>query len=304
MLPSTWCIMPGSATPDLPPATAVVLHDAGAANIVIAWIDAGLVAADRVYAEGPAARLWTARPRPPLAPSLEAAMDGAAALLSGTGWASDLEHRSRREARLRGMRSAAVIDHWVNYAPRFERDGERVLPEEVWVADTYAEAIAGRTFPDLPVRRFENLYLAAEAAAILASQGADAPVDLLYVLEPARDAWGRREPGEYQALDFLVEHRAKLGLAETARLRLRPHPSEPQGKYDAWIAQHGTLPVELDMSPRLSDAIAGAAVVAGCNSFAMVVALTAGRRTVCTLPPWAPPCVLPHGGLIHLKDLV
>lgn len=296
--------MPDSATPDLPAATTVVLHDAGAANIVIAWVDAGWIAGDRVYAEGPAARLWADRPRAPLRATLAAALDGADALLSGTGWASDLEHRAREAARSRGLRSAAVIDHWVNYRPRFVRDGATILPDEVWITDAFAETIARDAFPTLTVRRFANLYLDAQAAAILNSSGRDVPGDLLYVLEPARDNWGKVAPGEFQALDYLVGNLEKLGLAEGTRLRLRPHPSEPQGKYDEWIVQHGDLPIELDMSPRLSDAMARASVVAGCNSFAMAVALAAGRRTVCTLPPWAPPCVLPHDGLIHLKDLV
>jgi hypothetical protein len=35
----------------------------------------------------------------------------------------------------------------------------------------------------------------------------------------------------------------------------------------------------------------------------MVIALAAGRKVVCTLPPWAPECTLPHDGLIHLKKI-
>ena len=86
-------------------------------------------------------------------------------------------------------------------------------------------------------------------------------------------------------------------------LVLRPHPTDAPGKYDDWIARHGTC-ARLDPSKSLVEAIARCAWVAGMESNAMVVALAAQRRVVCTLPPWAPPCRLPHRGLIHLKERV
>jgi len=42
--------------------------------------------------------------------------------------------------------------------------------------------------------------------------------------------------------------------------------------------------------------------VVGCESFALVVALAAGRRVCSTLPPWAPPCRLPQPGIVRLAD--
>ena len=54
----------------------------------------------------------------------------------------------------------------------------------------------------------------------------------------------------------------------------------------------------------LSDALSRAKWVAGCQTYAMTLALKAGRIVFGTLPPWAPVCVLPHEGIIHLKDMV
>lgn len=295
--------MPDSVTPELPRATAVVAHDAGAANIIFAWIDAGVVPGDRVYAEGPAATLWDARPRPPRLASLEQALNGAAALVTGTGWASDLEHAARRLARKRGLFAAAVVDHWVNYQARFERDGEIVYPDEIWITDGYAEAMAREGFPSLTIRRLPNLYLDAEVAAIGAQGAATHAGDVLYLLEPARSTWGRAAAGEFQALDYLIENWPALGLPDGARVWLRPHPSDENGKYAAWMAAHPRRCAGLDVSPRVSDAISRVNTVAGCNSFALVIALQAGRRVICSLPPWAPPCVLPHSGIERLAQM-
>ena len=96
-------------TPELRAPLVVVCHDAGACNVILPWLAAPGLAL-RPVMQGPAARLFAQRfsevPRWPL----ETALDGAAMLLSGTGWESDLEHRARKLARLRGLFSVAVID--------------------------------------------------------------------------------------------------------------------------------------------------------------------------------------------------
>ncbi|MBI5716562.1 MAG: hypothetical protein HZC37_02620 [Burkholderiales bacterium] len=293
-------------SPDLRSPLAVVCHDAGACNVILPWLrrpDLSL----RPVMDGPAARLFRGR-FGAAAPAgsghaLEAALDGAAMLLSGTGWASDLEHRARRLARERGLFSAAVIDHWINYPMRFERDGETVWPDEFWVTDEGARAIAERCFPGAVVRCFDNLYLRAEAAEIAPPT---APAQVLYVLEPMRSDWGRGVPGEFQALDHFMDQRVAAGMPAAAPIRLRPHPSDPPGKYDAWIvAQRGRgasggADVSLDRHATLAGAIGVSTWVVGCESFALVVALAAGRRVCTSLPPWAPPCRLPHAGIVRL----
>ncbi len=291
---------------DFPDGTAVVLHDAGAANPAIAWIDAGLVPGHRVFAEGPAARLWQARARPPLLPSLDLALAGATLLVSGTGWQSDLEHRARARARALGLPCLAVLDHWVNYRARFVRGGETILPDALLVADADAEAQARREFPGIPVVRMPGLYLAGEVAAVRAAEAAQGhpPSGVLALMEPARDDWGRGVDGAFQALDALAAHWDALGLPRGRPLRLRPHPSDPPGRYDRWCAAHAGLAPRVSAGTTLAADIAAAAHVVGLSSYALVVALAAGRDTVSILPPWAPPCLLPQAGLRHLRDCV
>src|SRR5437870_12848252 len=108
---------------DLASPIAVVCHDAGAANIILAWMQAEVGCDWRVVMQGPAARLWSGLDVPNAKgyDTLEQAFEGAAVLLSGTSWASEIEHEARRQARVRGIKSIAVIDHWVNYKERFVR---------------------------------------------------------------------------------------------------------------------------------------------------------------------------------------
>ena len=289
--------------PDYPQSTAVVCHDAGAGNIVIASLLETGRKDWRAYMRGPAEKLWKATfPEIALCDTLDSTLDGAGLLITGTGWASNIEHDARKLARSRGIRSVALIDHWVNYAERFVREGEIVWPDEFRVTDEYAMEIAKHTFPDQTVLQVPNYYVDAQLSAIASVDEAAVP-ELLYVLEPVRSNWGKSIPGEFQALDYFVSHLSQLGLPSETVIRLRPHPSETPEKYSDWVARHSALNIQMDDSLSLAQSIGQSSWVAGCGSFAMVLALMAGRKVYCTLPPGAPVCALPHSGLIHIANL-
>jgi len=298
--------MRASAPSDLRLPLAVVAHDAGAANLILGWIRDLPAVQLRLCASGPAARLFTATfPDHALLP-VATVLDGAAQLLSGTsGPQTSVEHAARRLARSRGVPSIGVVDHWVNYAPRFTRDGETILPDEIWVADTHALALVRRTFPGCVVRELPNLYLDGIASdARTASRVHAGVTHVLYVLEPMHSDWGRGgSAGEFQALDFFNENKGLLGLPAYTLIRLRPHPSEAPGKFDTWLVRQGDPHQSLDTTGTLAAAIGWADWVVGCESFALVAGLAAGRRVASTLPPWAPACRLPHPEVIHLRNL-
>jgi hypothetical protein len=290
---------------ELSPPTAVVCHDAGAANIIQAIIAAQPSHDWRPAMFGPAARSWHALGlvTPTLLTSVESALDGAALLLSGTGWYSDVEHKARKLARAQGISNVAVLDHWVNYKERFLRDGELVLPDEIYVTDEYALSEARKTFPSIVISQHENLYIAKQLSDLARLKGkAD---EVLYLLEPIRSDWPRHEAGEFEALKYFLEHWDGLMIPANATLRLRPHPSESPNKYIDWLASNFTQNrrIVIDENISLAKAMAHARWVVGCETNAMVVALYAGCKVISTLPPWAPRCRLPHLGITHLREL-
>lgn len=288
---------------------AVVCHDAGAANLVIGWLRNWVGLRLRAHMQGPALGLWQAAfPEWPVV-SLEEAIHGAEHLLSGTGWASQLEHEARLMARSRGIPVIAAIDHWVNYRERFVRQGVEVLPDEVWISDDEAFAEATRCFPSLILRQFPNEYLLAQVAqvhALNALRNADKSEHVLYALEPIRQSWSGSDmrTGELQALDYFLSKLTSLGLSDKAKIRLRLHPSDTQGKYDEWIRSH-RIKFDVGLAPEesLAQAVSWADCIAGCESFVLVIGLAAGKKTVSTLPPWGHACRLPQAGLIHLSRL-
>lgn len=288
---------------------AVVAHDAGATNLIIGWLKEREDLVLHTCLQGPAISLWSSAFPGWKNDSLTDALSNAAVLLSGTGWGSDLEYEARKMARDMGVPCIGVIDHWVNYTERFVRNGKKILPDEVWVADNYAREEAEKCFHGLSIRQLPNRYLEGmvEQIGVIERPVEKRPVaHILYVLEPIRTPWGRdSRPGEFQALDFFIEHIEKLGLECEAEIRLRPHPSDPSGKYDTWCMGNDTRhKLYVDASSSLVESIAWADWVVGCETFAMVVALSANRRVVSTIPPWAPPCRLPQKQILHLRNLV
>ncbi len=287
----------------------IACHDAGAANLTFAWVQHWLRADslkkdDLLLAlDGPAQHIATHAGLSAITPqvTLDTFPTSARCLLSGTGWQSNWEHRWRLLAKRHGIHSIAVVDHWVNYPQRFERDGITCLPDALWVSDEHAERIAQHTFPSLQVVRQPNLYLDSQVADIPALSPGKG--DTLYLLEPARTTWGRRAEGEFQALDYFIQERHRLIACPESRVRLRPHPSDPAGKYDAWLSRHPSHDVCLDDAPDLSISIARASVVVGMQTAAMVIALAAGRAVYSSLPPWAGELALPHDGIRQIRHL-
>lgn len=299
MLRKIWCTMDGSRV-SLPERVAVVAHDAGGANQVFALLRNSTAERLQPYLEGPALRLWKARSAGhPMCEDLASALEGASLLVTGTGWSSTLENRARVTARNRGLKSIALLDHWVNYEARFAFEDTMAMPDEIWVVDEFAAAIARTAFPRAVIQEVPDFY----AQEQLQNVG---PIDptakrLLYVLEPTRDSWGRDDLGELQALRYFLERLPTL-FPDGMDVHLRPHPSDPPSKYDAFVRRQDSWPVSYDEGD-LMGSIGRARFVAGCETYALTLALKAGRTVYCTLPPWAPQCRLPHSGLIHLKQI-
>ena len=310
-------ITPASLSQLAENSVAVCAHDAGAASHLAAWL-APYRPKLRPCLKGPAQELFAARLGPLPQLSLENSLKEACLLISGSGWSSNLEHEARLLARQRGIPSVAILDHWVNYRARFERAGEEVLPDQLWVADEEARALAEATFPELPVLQLPNVWL--EALCRNVTDTRQHPPQqparrLLYLLEPIRLPWPNgpwaMEPGELQGLRYWLELLPRLAeqgwIAPPQQLEtlvLRPHPSEPPGKYDALIAEAAQdWPIQIDASPSLAAALAWADAAFGCETQALVAAMACRLPAFSTVPSWAPPCRLPQAALFHLSRM-
>ena len=279
----------------------IVCGSSGSMNQILAELDGCDLDGVVVCVEGAAKKLWqhSRGDVSILACDLPKAISDAQTLITGTGW-GDLEHIARKVGLQQGVYSIALLDHWTSYLERFVRDGELILPDEIWVVDEYACAMARSIFPNCTVTLRPDYYALQQMRGIAPLP--DWPEgDLLYLLEPMGSNWERDDLGENQALMFFFEQLPKLCLPASTVIRLRPHPSESPGKYEKFLSKKWSHQVRLD-TQGLASSLSDARWVVGCQTYAMTLALSAGRTVYCSLPPWAPACQLPHNGILFIKD--
>ena len=284
---------------ELPHPYGVVVHDAGGANQIAAIVERQRSKPSWVSASGPAVKIWNEYFA---GTGFQAGFHWiplSSAVVTGTGWSSDMEYLGRVEANRHRVRSIAVLDHWVNYRERFIRHGRELLPDEVWVVDEYAESIAREAFPGLKIVRQPDAY-SERMVSQIGPLTDSTPKRLLYLLEPMRTDWGRSEPGEFQALTYFRDSFDQLNLNSPVEITLRLHPSEQRGKYVRFLHEFFPVPVRISNRTLVKD-IEQCRWAAGCQTYAMSIAMSAGRTVFCTLPPWAPACQLPHRGIVQIR---
>jgi hypothetical protein len=287
---------------------AVIAHDAGAANQIIHWFIQGDLSPELAYfsLSGPALVLA----RKALAEksafifqnhSITDAIAQSDWVLAGTGWASEYEKEGMAEGIRQHKITIAVFDHWVNYEPRLKYQDRILDIDQIWVTDVYAQVLAVDVFPEIVTHVMPGRYLTYESSRV---QGDGVKGNILFLMEPVRVSWQGVAHGEFQAFQFFLDHLALISTHAPYNIIIRPHPSDPEGKYQALLQTSDDFTITVSSDTSLYEALSTAEVVVGLNSYAMVVALAAGRKVCSVLPPTAPACVLPQPGIIELRTLI
>jgi len=241
-------------------------------------------------------------------------------VITGTSSTSRLEIEAIQEARKFGIRTAAFLDHWSNYRPRFEREGVIQLPDEIWVGDTYSLELAREEFPELKIFLYPNPYIkevlneiASEFKISLTSKNLHSsnPIPnkrILYLTEPAgklaRNLSNNTDLNgysEFDAIEFFLDKLAKE-YPNQQEIRIRVHPSEDQEKYSWLISKYPYLKFEFSSSSLGKD-IASADIVIGTHSMALAIAALAGKIAISAVPPGGIPCILPHKEIFKIAEI-
>lgn len=290
----------------------VVCHDAGGAEVVSEWL---LQSGANFYCclAGPAVDIFLRKFNTINKMALELVVNQSDWVLCGSSWQSDLEKQAVKYSIKLQKHVVVCLDHWVNYEDRFIADGKLTLPNELWVCDDYAHEIAARLFPGINIKVIGNPYLEQIELELEASSSDEniTDVDILYVCEPIREH-AKKKYGdenilgytEESALNFFFEN-IELFPFKINRVVVRPHPSDPFGKYD-WVLDYKTdlLDISIGGSNSLTSEIVRSKCIVGCESMAMVVGILAGKIVYCSIPNGGRPCNLPHREILTLASII
>jgi len=302
----------------------VVSYEAGAANILSALIKRADIQPCAYVLDGPAVNCFKSRlGNINIVPLNDANIIQSDVLIMGTSLVPDLERKALHLAKGLGIRSIAIIDHWVNFRERFVENkkslaqmpklGDEYLPNEIWVSDddAYKIAVQDGFKPDI-LHRIGNYYLEEIISNFpnTALNKQRTGKTLLYICEPVFDdmqflyADGNiLGYNEYELITELLKSASRLkGTIESIILRL--HPNEEWGKYDSII---NSIPVniEIEKSSYLKNQIeadcARADYVAGVESMALVIALSMHKKVFSCLPKNAKKmCSLPQREIVRI----
>ncbi len=238
-------------------------------------------------------------------------------VLTGSGWASDLERLGIRAARQQGLRVLTYLDHWVNYRERFAAGAgwRAALPDAVLVGDGFARDRALQDgFPGERLIAVENPYLTdffKRSACAALPIGSERTRRLLFLSEPVGAApFATRGPGDGVEL-LVVRALTECLRRESARawaLSIRLHPSDSRDKYAALIASLGCADLQARIeaheapSRPLDDDCMLADRVLGVSSMALLVAAALGRPTFSYQADGAERFALPQRGIIPVRS--
>lgn len=277
-------------------------RDPGAANVLAALAaDWGAALALDAWTLPRAEQLRAALPDrtvvfddPPDPAGLERAWDRMPAdvLVTGTSHYAPFESTLWAIASSRGVPTLAVLDQWMNVAPRFARG----WPACVGVLDAaQREEVAALGFsPDAIVQLGHPWLSRLAAAPAAAAPGTTDEMRVLFVSEPIRSdvEQGVNEPFGFDEFEaFSVVHGAAVTAAGAGRrisLTVRCHPYEDA---EAFSRRAGELPrvsgLEVTVQDRLTpalDAIRGADLVTGISSMMLLEAMVLGKAVISVQP--------------------
>lgn len=287
----------------------VVVHDAGAGNLILSEVRTWSPKSLSIAAFGPSRAIAkTLFPEVEIK-SLSSAMLSATLVVTGTSHNSDEEHLARKAAINAQVYCMAGVDHWVNYKKRFCFGGEYLLPNEILVSDFAARVRAIKAFPDCKVREVENKYLSTVLYNInCMDQNHDeeytSKKKMLYVLEPLRGSWVDKLEVSATTMAFELFLDKLFFDNIGAKLRVRLHPSQTVEDISDITALIKALPnAELSQGYSLAEDISWSTSVIGCETYALFVALCANREVFSSLPHAAPSLRLPFPEICELRQI-
>lgn len=264
----------------------VVAHDAGAAEVIAAYIQKHAKSTDFVsYVAGPAERVFR-RKHIPFHRISNSKKDilciikkysNASYVLLGTGWMTAIEVDVLVEAKKINIKTVVYLDSWTNYKERFgypKKNWKKNLPDELWVGDEYALIRARRHFKKIPIRFVPNQYFKNIVMRYKKRHRAVSPRTVFFVSGIIG--------GEEQLLQDILVRLSRY--SESSILRIRFHPTDSRKRYDVIIKKYArNIRIQKSRESDIVEDLVRARVVIGTESMVMAVAALVGIKTVSLL---------------------
>ena len=290
----------------------IACHDAGGAEIISSFVRQNKV--DALFTlQGPAIDIFRRKIVDLQIVEPDELVKSTDWVLCGTSWQSDLELEVSLIAKRKHKKVISFLDHWVNYDKRYCRNGESILPDQIWVGDYNAFSIAKKIFPSIIVSLVDNPYLMdlRQEWLIKSEYGLSTRCSsLLFVSDNIAEGMTRQFGDsnylgytDQDSFSYLMDNLERLG-PKIKQITVRLHPSELIGNFNWAVDKYGPL-VQISNNKLLMDDLINHDIVVGSESMAMVIALECcGKSVFCSIPPIKRKCSLPHAQIQMLRNMI
>ncbi|MEK9177155.1 MAG: hypothetical protein AAB923_02565 [Patescibacteria group bacterium] len=205
--------------------------------------------------------------------------DDVSLVLVGTGWMTSIECDALAAAKKEGLFTAVYLESWTGYRERFgyPKPGWRKnLPDEIWLGDRAAFALAKKQFPGTTkLRLVPNEYFKAVVWRYRLARTKIKPDSILFLSN----------------IDDTTEHVFKELLERfshrkgSPKVRVRFHPADDRSRFNPLIKKYKrNVRVERSKEKDIVRDLVRAKSVIGTETTAMMFGALLGIRTVSVLP--------------------
>lgn len=245
----------------------IAAHDAGGAE-QISWLLRNIPQKVLAYTDGPARLIFeNSGVHFQRVDQLNEIL-GCDLVITGSGWMSQLEVNTLKAARLLGIPSITLLDHWVNYLERFGDDVES-QPQILAVTNYIALQIAQEKFPNKVVWLLPDFQI--ESYREVLKDTERTPSSILILLEP-----NSTSDSTFAVDDSITENLIDLAISlKNARglrtVKIRPHPSQINNGLLEDVLNKHQGDIEVTKASTLLEDLESSMVVIGLNSYAMYI---------------------------------
>ena len=196
-------------------------------------------------------------------------------IITGSGWMSDLEFNALKICEESNIPSLTILDHWVNYKARFNRNFE-INPNMLAVTNTNALELAKKDFPNTPILLIPDYQLEGYRTEI---NREFTPSKILILLEPNSSI-----SDEFNIdLDMESEIIRKAVLINQKNFYggvvIRPHPSTQSYNLHVKNLIETNTCVSISSNSNLVDDLKFTKIVLGFSSYGLYLSSMCGIET-------------------------
>ena len=196
-------------------------------------------------------------------------------IITGSGWMSELENKVIRECTVNQVPTITVLDHWVNYKERFERE-PKVIPNMLAVTNSLALGLASDLFPKAPVWLLPDSQLEDYKNLIRKFPSGN---KVLVLLEPTSSLSNEFSISDNMNLE-LIEKAVELNMRrKLTGVVLRLHPSQVAGDPKFQVMRSRFPEITFSDEKDLADDLKFSAIVLGFSTYGLYISAMCGIET-------------------------